>query len=195
MMPSTVLLGALLLITTSTPVAPAPATPDAPSPDLCNASRRTFEEMRGQSPPKDPTPAPLPTRGPIPLPSPASPEVIGGITTKVREFVACLNAGDLLRAYGLYTDACLYSFLIREKAITRAAYDDLATPKPAPPEERIKILEIRRVRELPDGSVGAVVFLEYPHFPRPRTLSFTFVDEKGRWLINSVAGKVLLPQS
>jgi hypothetical protein len=191
MMPLTILLGALLLISTSTPAASEPATPDVPPPELCHARPRTFEEMQPHEPPDEPTEASIPTPGPAPSPSPASPEVIGGITTKVREFVACLNAGEMLRVYGLYSDAGLYRFFLRHELVTREAYDELATPKPPAPEDRIKILDIPQVEVFP-GGVRALVRLESAIDPRPRMLVLTFVDEDGRWMIEDVRGPLTI---
>jgi hypothetical protein len=191
MIRSTILLGTLLWSGITTPVTfgQATPTPDAPPPELCRAAPRSFGEMTPRSPPET-TPEPTSTIGPEPGRTPADPETVAGITATVREFVACLNAGEWLRALGLYTDSGLFSFLVRQYAISREDYEALATPVPAPPDDQFRIREILGVRELPFDRVFAVVVLDFPEDPSPNWLSFTFVKQNGRWLIDGIGGRL-----
>jgi hypothetical protein len=195
MNPTLVLIGALLVFGAagSATTWQATPTPNVPAPELCRARPRTFDEMRPGPPPDEPTETATGTPGPTPSPVPASPEIVGGITTKVREFVACLNTGEVLRVYGLYSDWYLYDVVMdpRQELLTRDAYEDLATPKPPPPNERAKILDIPEVVVLSDGRVRALVKLEFRFDRRPRTLALTFVDADGRWMIDFVGGPVI----
>src|SRR5687768_2449235 len=71
--------------------------PVTPDPAECVVEPRTLEEIRGLSgPPPDgesasPATAPTTSRG-----EPADAETIAGIVATVRQFVACVNAGDEL---------------------------------------------------------------------------------------------------
>ena len=108
----------------------------------------------------------------------------------MRELVACYNAGELLRSYGLYTEAYLHRLFARQGAFTRAAYDAFATPEPAAPAERAAILAVRDVRELEDGTVGAIVTIRYARVPMPKTFYFTFARAGERWLIAGILGEL-----
>jgi hypothetical protein len=189
-----VIAATLVLVVTHTAAASTAGTPtpDMPPPELCLATPRSFDELSAlaATPATSGTPEPTPTPGPIPQGTPADPPTTNAVTATVRELVACFNAGELLRAYGLYTDHYLHSLLSRQDPTTRAAHDSLATPMPASPEERAKILDIHGVRVLPDGRVGAIVTIKYAVVPVPKTFSMVFVEEDGRWIIDDIRGEI-----
>jgi hypothetical protein len=167
-------------------------TPDVPPPELCLALPRSFDELSAlaATPANFGTPEPTPTPGPIPQGTPAEPATAEAVTATVRELVACFNAGELLRAYSLYTDHYLHRLLSRQDPTTLAAYDSLATPMPSTPKERAKILDIHGVRLLADGRVGAIVTIKYAVVPVPKTFFVVFVEEGGRWLIDDIRGEI-----
>jgi hypothetical protein len=165
-------------------------TPDAPEPSLCQAPPRALAELNALS--ATPIAAAGPTRTPGVLPKglPADPDQIAGVTATVRELVACFNAGELLRAYGLYTDGYLHRLFARQGPLTAEAYDALATPEPEAPNSRAAILDLRNARILEDGAVGATVTINYAVIPVPKTFFFTFVYEDGRWWIDDILGEL-----
>jgi hypothetical protein len=121
---------------------------------------------------------------------PASPDVAAAIAETVQELVACYNAGEPLRVYRLYTDAFLQRLLMRQGALPRQAYDALATPQPAPPDAGTAILAISGTRLLDDGRAGAMVTLQFPAIPVPKTFFFTFARQGSRWLIDDVLDEI-----
>ncbi|MFL5758727.1 MAG: hypothetical protein ACJ789_03255 [Thermomicrobiales bacterium] len=185
----------IVLVVTQTSIASPPAAsppPDAPTPELCVVGPRSFAEISSLSsrPINARPPEPTPTPGPIPQGTPADPATTDGVTATVRELVACFNAGELLRAYGLYSDRYLGRLLSRQNPTTRAAYDALATPLPSRPEDRAKVLDVHGVRELPDGRVGALVTIKYAVVPVAKTFLFTFVENDGHWMIDDIRGEI-----
>jgi hypothetical protein len=184
----------LLLVVTYTAAASTTGTltPDVPPPELCLALPRSFDELSAlaATPASIGTPEPTPTPGPIPQGTRADHATADAVTVTMRELVACFNAGELLRAYGLYSDHYLHRLLSRQDPTTRAAYDSLATPMPSTPEERAKILDIHGARVLPDGRVGAIVTIKYAVVPVPKTFFVVFVEENGHWLIDDIRGEI-----
>jgi hypothetical protein len=107
----------------------------------------------------------------------------------IREWLACQNAGEPLRAWSLFSDGYLYRLLSRQGGLTRAGYDALATPAPA--TDRIAILQtIRGQRMLEDGRLGATVTITYPSVPMPKTFFFYFVRDNNRLLIDGILGEI-----
>ena len=189
-LPATLIAATLLTILPAVATAGATPTPDAPSPELCYAAPRSLEDLTMLL--ATPESGPLPTRTPgvVPEGAPADDATIAGIEATVRELVACFNAGELLRAYGLYTDDYLRRLLYRQGPPAREAYDALATPEPAPAARRAAILAIRDVRVFDDGTVGATVTIRYARVPMPKTFFFTFVRLDDRWLIDGILGEI-----
>jgi hypothetical protein len=175
--------------------AAATPTPDAPRAVLCTVAPLDFDELnalieRGSSTPVAGAPSARAGRGGVvPAGTPASPDVEAAVRSIVREYVACQNAGELLRAYALYSDDYLARLFIRQGAWGRAAYDGLATPMPddGPPTA---ILGIRDVRVLPDGRIGATVTISYASIPMPKTFFFTFARAGDGWAIDDILGEI-----
>lgn len=170
---------------------PSP-TRDAAPPELCRAESPSFEEINRLivASARDRHATPVATPGIVPSGPDASAGVVAEVTTTVRELVACFNAGELLRAYGLYTDPYLGHLLARQGVLSRASYDSLATPMPGAPADRAAILSITDVRVVAPGRVGATVTIAYAVIPMPKTFFFTFVQVEERWLIDDILGEI-----
>jgi hypothetical protein len=182
------LVGAATAVTPGVAAQDATPTPDIPPPELCRATPRTSDELNAVLA----TPVAIHAADPTPIPEgrPAAPETIAGITATLRELVACFNAGDVLRAYGLYTNDYLRRIYSTQDPLTRAAYDALTTPYPTDRDERSAILAIEDVRLFDDGSAGAYVTIRYALIPVPKTFFFTFVRSGDRWLIDGALGEI-----
>lgn len=168
-------------------------TPDVPPATVCMVEAPSLERLNEiiLAPAASASPVATRTPGVVPEGKPAGAETIAAVTAVVRELVACYNAGELLRSYGLYTDAHLRRLFGRQGGFTRAQYDSLATPQPAAdPAEWTAIIEIADVRMLADGSVGATVTMRYASIPMPKTFFFTFVWTGDRWLIDGILGEI-----
>lgn len=225
--PSVVALAAALLAASpvvaqeGTPV-PLPATP---APSECLVEPRptaffveVFEQTMANPPTADPF-ADLPAGGtitPTPVATPAGPSqpadaaTVAGVTATVREFVACINAGDLLRSFSLYTEQAARDGLVflrspqawmqRNEAQATPVADlvqeierDLAQPaQPRPTADRVALIAVADVRLYPDGRVVAEITAGGPDTSvgLGRTL---FAEEAGRWRIVGTAASEATP--
>jgi hypothetical protein len=182
------------VIMAGVPEVRAQATPtalslDVPAPEECLLEPRAlplFPEEAGQ---RAATPAPV-VPGPAepfspPAGDPADAETVAAVTATVRAAIACRNAGDLLRAYTLFTDDMLV-VLFGGPATVDPEVRQVAGegPRPLPAARRLGIVVIRDIVLLPDGRVAAVVetatirrlFRDYLFLVQEPTT--------GRWLID-----------
>jgi hypothetical protein len=137
-----------------------------------------------------PLASPAPTPGVVAEGRPVDPQTEAELTATTSAWLACQNAGEPLRAWSWFTDGYLRRLLDRQGGVGPAAYDALATPEPAGPNDQAAIAAIRDVRFLPDGRAGATVTLTYPAVPMPKTFFFTFARIDGRWLIDGILGEI-----
>ncbi len=78
--------------------------------------------------------------------------VVAEVTTLYQQLIACLNAGEYLRAYALYTDEYLVRNL-SDEIITGLA----ATPVSGENVQQSSFGGVREARVLADGRIGALV--------------------------------------
>jgi hypothetical protein len=107
----------------------------------------------------------------------------------VRQWLACQNAGEPLRAWSLFSDGYLYRLLSREGPTPDDGYTALATPAPVS-EQPAVLLEMRGQRQLPDGRYGATVVIGYPSVPMPKTFFFYFTRESDCLVIDGILGEI-----
>jgi hypothetical protein len=185
----------------ATPVVGSIALPVTPDPADCVVAPRTVEELRALigtpepfvPPPPDATPPPRPTpasRPTTPPSEPADAETIAGIVATTYHFLACVNAGDMLRGYALYTDEFVRTTVFLDPSIERP-------PRPVPADERVTLLDVVYVRVFPDGRVGAVIVIDDPLAPSPaEPYFFVFREIDGAWLFDEwPATTFLSPES
>ena len=83
------------------------------------------------------------------------------VTAVVAELIACVNEGQLLRAFALYDDEYLRRLIDPEGLMTEAVAAELltslATPEPSSEDDITSVDSVLLVRRLPDGSVALVV--------------------------------------
>jgi hypothetical protein len=170
----------------ATPVAGPIALPATPQPDECVVEPRTVDELLelvGTPEPFAPppqnaaplTPAPRPTTPPS---EPADAATIAGITATAYHYLACVNAGDMLRGYALYTDEFVRTGIFIDPAMERP-------PVAVPPDQRVTLLDVVYVRVYPDGRVGAVIVIDDPLAPSPaEPYFFVFREVDGVWLFD-----------
>ena len=170
-----------------------PATPDVPPAEICLVAAPSFEALNAivNAAAIGGTPVVTRTPGVVPDGTPADPGLAAAITETIRELVGCYNAGELLRSYGLYTDAYLNRLFNRQGGFSRSVYDSFATPEPtADPSTRTAILEIKDIRVFDDGSAGATVTMRYASIPMPKTFFMSFEKIEDRWLISGILGEI-----
>jgi hypothetical protein len=160
--------------------APAPAAPDfiTADPAACTVTPRTPEEMAAlAASPNQAGAQSLQTAVATPglaLPAgpPADAATVAAVVDTFRQFSACLNAGQPLAAYALWTDDAL-----RQSVIAAPT----GTPTPVPAAERAAF-RVGPVRALADGRVAAVVERRFPLFAD--ATAYILVPQDGRYLID-----------
>ncbi|MBA3416624.1 MAG: hypothetical protein H0U10_15500 [Chloroflexia bacterium] len=181
-------------------VAAAQAMPAAPSPAVlaCDGealSAETFARvvtgppgaalstMRGT-----PAATPPPPTGGVP----AGPEVAAAVTETFDRFAACLNAGDQLRAFALFSEEFLgqtYGGIAGSDLSLEAAVreiDQAPPPTPLPAELQVPTPTVEDVRVLPDGRVTATIRSTFGQSVA------VFIERDGRYLID---GAYELPEA
>jgi hypothetical protein len=166
--------------------AEAPASPVANPHRLCDAPPRTLGEIALLLESNIATPAATTGGETLPAGTPADPELAAAMEATVRTWLACQNAGDQLRAWGLFSDGYLARLVSRQAGAIDAS---LATPAP-PATDAATLLEIRDERILPDGRSGATVTIAYPSVPMPKTFFFTFTGDASHLRIDGILGEI-----
>jgi hypothetical protein len=165
---------------------PAPATPMAgiPNPADCRVEARPIEDLVILAN-SDLPPAPPSTDGGIA----ADPTTTEDVTATVHELIACLNAGDQLRAAALLTDDYLARLLAETGWQSSEVMSILAPLLPRLPERWMHLTSVTDVLVLPDGHTSTEVALFDPErFPLGGTTRHRFVFKKDadRWLVDAV---------
>jgi hypothetical protein len=162
------------------------ATPVSNPKYACDVPPRTLDEIAQLLGSGIATPAATTGGKTIPTGTPANAELAAAMEATVRTWLACQNAGEQLRAWGLFSDGYLVRLLSRHGGTPDAS---LATPAP-PAEDAATLLEVRDERILPDGRSGATVTIAYPSVPMPKTFFFTFTGSADNLLIDGILGEI-----
>jgi hypothetical protein len=166
---------------------PLPHTPD---PVLCDVDPISLEALNAAiETPGLATPVPF-RNGVVPDGLPATAEEGAAVYDMVQRLVACYSAGELLRAYALFTPGYLGRVFGKQGGYGEATYLSLATPQPAAADERVRVLEIDAIRSLPDGRIAATVVLEYAVIPMPKRFLMVFTEAAGGWAIDDILGEI-----
>jgi hypothetical protein len=126
----------------------------------------------------------------IPLGYPAGRHQAIEVTATLTEIIACLNAGDVLRALALFTDDGLHRFLgpwAAEGAWTEADVRQFATTAvPLAEDEQQTLLGVANVARLNDGRLTAFAIIADPFETsgQPQALFLYFSYQDGRWRID-----------
>jgi hypothetical protein len=167
-----------ILSASASGAAPAPVATDAAQ---CTIAPRSLDELDHIMA----SATPVPTRD-----RPASGDVIDlesetgqQISGVIQMLVACLNAGDRLRAYALYTDAYLATIL------QPGDLPAIATPDPHNPNDPTRIIAID-LHALADGGVIATVTLDPALIPVPKIFEFILLPIDGQWRIDRVINEI-----
>jgi hypothetical protein len=182
---------------TPTPEPTATATPAAsPSAgeDACDVAPRPLDELAQLA--ASPVAAPEPARwigG-----TGADPATFAAIEATVRDYVACLNAGDVPRLAALATDRYARQLLAETGTDAGRVPSAVATVTPRPPAQRVRLIAVTEVIAAADGAVYATVILDGPTAIGTRSeqaFSFRFVRGDDRWLIDAVVPRPTGPSS
>jgi hypothetical protein len=168
---------------------PVPELPLAPLPAMCQQAPIAPERLLEI----ESTPVPVPDdplQGRDFTGSPADDSVVAGVRTTLIELFACLNAGEPLRAYPLYSDAYLRLIGSRQGGFSEIAVASLATPVPLDADRWTVVLDIADVRVLDDGRVATTVRLEPALVPVEKIFTFILTLENDRWLVDGVLDEI-----
>lgn len=183
-----------------TPTPAPPGTRDVPQPQECLVTPRPLDSflalVQEASAVASPVAAASPTAFAPPAGSPADDATVTAITLATREVLACLNAGDQLRYYGLLTDEAIRRELARFGPPPQR-YLDRLREAPVPgrgPFQTIALIRVTGVTTLADGRVGAYVVQEDGADPRPREVIYVvFTQGSDRWLVDEIFYEVPPP--
>lgn len=171
---------ALSLVVPAAAVDSTPIAFDA-DPALCTIearSLRNLEDILAQATPASPLERP-PTGDPI---DPMSATGQGAIAT-IEALFSCLNAGDRLRAYALYTDAYLATIL------QPGDLPGVATPQPIDPDELTRIVAIE-LHTMHNDAIIAKVTLDLALIPVDKIFEFILVLGGNQWKIDAVINEI-----
>jgi len=103
------------------------------------------------------------------------------VTDLVNKFVACINAGDGLRAAAMVTD----DFVTRTAYAIIGDLEDNGTPQPLDPADQTRIAGATPVVQLPDGRFSITVDIGPVTGESPfARIQFVVVENDGTWLID-----------
>ena len=105
------------------------------------------------------------------------------VTSTLEMLFACLNAGDRMRAYAIYTDAYL------ARILQPGDLPVIATPQPGDPDEYTQIVAID-LHALDDGGVIAKVTLDPALIPVHKIFEFVMVPVDDGWRIDQVIDEI-----
>jgi copper transport protein len=170
---------------------------DAPGAEQCTVQPRTLQEIADLA--KLPAPAEPPNATEAESGKPADAATAQAIAATARELVACSNAGDILRRLGLYSDERLR--FAYPDGPTKALEAIAKTPLPLGLADRVALVSVEDVRQLPDGRVSARVIVDNPanhsHSPNAVNVStqeaarLIFVQEDGQWRVDETRTEVI----
>src|SRR5947208_25057 len=124
--------GAIVLAQVASAAGTSTPTADAPPPELCAAQAPSFSHISQIM--ATPQALASPVASPPTDAPPASPNEIAAVTGLVRELIACFNAGEPLKAYGLDTDAYLRHLFAVNGTPAASGYNVNATPERSHPD-------------------------------------------------------------
>jgi len=146
------------------------------SPKLCKVAPRTIESLNAivEALPSDGTDVRVPVRFGPGEGDPADELTVQDVTKVAVEMAACLNAGDVLRLYALFSDDGLKPALVPDDLFQAEA----ATPTALAKDDQFAMPIVWDVRVQDDGRVTALVDLD------GEVALITFVWNGERYLID-----------
>lgn len=176
-----------------------PPLPAVPSPSECNVEPRTLAAVESIVAAGTPAPRTFAEReDQLPQGVPADDQTVAQITLAARSYVACLNATAWPQVLALQTEQgirdVLDSWLDGEPVATLYVTGSASSTIGLGAKEEVALLNVRDVRLLDDGQVGAIVAWGRPVATRgpatkdgflvTETNFHIFVEDDGRWLLD-----------
>jgi hypothetical protein len=170
----------------------------APAPEECTVAPITVERLNfvisGSSAAGTPeattevAPVASPTAFTMPEGTPADEATYTAVSAAVREYIACINTGDVAKVLALYSDTGLSGILagaIAQGATGEQILASFGTPAPLPPDQVTRLYGIDAIVITPDGRAAALVVgddLTKPSPPGPALIYFVQVNRA--WLVD-----------
>jgi hypothetical protein len=182
-----------LLVLPQTIFAQSTAFPIVPDPAECQVAPRTAESLAAIT--GTPSPASTAaTEADLPQGEAADEETVAAIVAAERLFAACYNAGDFGRLLSLLTDHAV--LMVTGGTPDQATIDLILAPAtPAPAESLVSLVQLRDVRVLEDGRIGAIAENGLASDPGVATdVSFrVFLKVGDNWLLDDEIAGLPLP--
>lgn len=113
--------------------------------------------------------------------------VLKEVERTAAEIVACMNDGDVLRTYALYSEDVIAA------GVSLSEAEIEASPEALPQDERIVLLDVTYPVALADGRVGVVLLLDDPRVASPVEPVFAvFREIGGQWLVDELPTPFLI---
>jgi hypothetical protein len=106
---------------------------------------------------------------------------IDAVTATYRELVACVNAGDFLRVYSLYSEGYVRR-LLQEGRLDLASLE--ATPVPLEEQQQTALIGVADVRRLEGDYVSARISTTNPSLEGPVIIDAILLSAGDRFLID-----------
>jgi hypothetical protein len=155
-----------------------------PDPAECTVAARTIPELEAiLATPAAAAPEASPTAiTEMPAGAPVDATTTAEIQAVLREAVACINTGDILKIIQFYSDDLIRRLLGN---ISIEQIEQQGTPTPLTQEQMTELIAVSGMVMLPDGRVAVVVTGDDHSNPAPASDTlFLFVNVDGRWLID-----------
>jgi len=165
------------------------------SPAECVVEPRAAEEVYnlvGLGDPGAVAATPAATNLQVPLGEPAPADVRDALQPVIREWIACLNGNDRLRAAALFTDPGVRNFIGDYSTAPAEAQEQartfIAAAEPREEDQYIRYIATTDQTILPDGRAAAFVVINEPAAPPagPETLLLVFAQEGEDWRIDQI---------
>jgi hypothetical protein len=180
------LLVGVVAIGTTSWVDPAHGQVGTPEPVICDEPARpvSFIVDLNEAPQPEITPTPI---SDVPEGIEVSdPEVRRDVTAVIEELTACVNTGEVLRAFSLLDDQYVRKLIdpdaVMEPDVALELGDTLATPQPATADETFVLEEILSIRQTADDTV-VIVFRMRVGSDESEVDLYALREVGERWLI------------
>jgi len=162
-----------------------------PDPSECTVAERTIDELQSiLATPTAATPAATPVSDQIPAGTPADAQTVSEIQATLREAVACINTGDILKVLNFYSDDLVRRLLAgypldQLQATPVSGTPVTGTPEPLPEARQTELIAISGMVVQPDGRVVVVVTGDDHSNSAPASDTLFYWKKVGdKWLID-----------
>ncbi|MFL5762005.1 MAG: hypothetical protein ACJ789_20085 [Thermomicrobiales bacterium] len=163
-----------------------------PDPSECTVAPKSIGELQSilatpvAATPAAATPTASPVTTAMPAGTPADATTVAEVQATLRETVACINTGQILKVVQFYSDDLLRSIIAGYPLEQLQQGTPVAgTPVPLPQAQQTELIGISGMVVTPDGRVAVVVTGDNHAEPSPPSDTlFYFVKVGDKWLVD-----------